>query len=102
MDQTKAKKLLQIVFDKFKKQGIELQAYRITFVTLKEALKHDHPDFVALADDSLAAARISPVLHKTMRQQYDEPLERLLERVSQAETEEEVERLLLAMSQASL
>jgi hypothetical protein len=97
MDRTKAKSLLQIVFAKFKELGTELRAYEMTFAALKEALKHDHPDFAALADGSLAAARVSPVLHETMRQQYDQPLETFLGRVSQAETEEEVEKLLLAM-----
>jgi hypothetical protein len=97
MDRTTAKNFLRVVFDQFKKQGTELRAYEMTFAALKEGLKRDYPDFVALADDSLAAARVSPVLHESMRQQYDLPLEKFLERVSQAETEEEVETLLLAM-----
>ena len=97
MDRTKAKNLINIVFDHFKKMGTELEVYRTTFAALKEILKPDHPDFPALADDSLAAARISPVLRERMRRQFDEPLEKFLQQVSQAETEEEVEKLLLAM-----
>ena len=97
MDRTKAKNLIKVVFDQFKKMGTELEAYRLTVAALKEALKRDYPDFPALADGSLAVARVSSSLHEKMQKQFDEPLEKFLEQVSQAETEEEVEKLLLAM-----
>ncbi len=97
MDRTKAKSLIQTIISEFKKMGTELAAYEMTFANLKEALKRDYPDFVALADGSLAGARVSPALHETIRQRYDVPLEMFLAQVSQAETEEEVERLLLEM-----
>jgi hypothetical protein len=97
MDRTKAKSLLRIVFSELKKRHTELRAYQMAFAALKESLKHNHPDFPALADGALTVARVSPALHETMRQQYDVPLEKFLEQVSQAETDEEVEKLLLAM-----
>src|SRR5260370_28472890 len=97
MDKTKAKGLLQTVFAEFKKMGTELEAYRLTFAALKETLKYNHPDFPAVADGALAAATVSPPLHEKMRKQFDEPLEKFLAQVSQAQTEEEVEKLLLAM-----
>jgi hypothetical protein len=97
MNREKAKKLLHIIFDQFKKQGTELLAYQLTMMSLKEALKHDYPDFVTLADGALAASRVSSALRETVRQQFDVPLETFLEQVSQAETEEEIERLLLEM-----
>jgi hypothetical protein len=72
MDRTKAKDLIKV--DQFKKMGTELEAYRLTFAALKEALKRDYPDFPELADGSLAAARVSSSLHEKMRRQFDEPL----------------------------
>jgi hypothetical protein len=97
MDRTKAKSLIQTITGEFKKMRTELLAYEMTFTALKEALKRDYPDFVALADGSLAGARVSPALHETIRKQFDVPLEMVLAQVSRAETEEEVERLLLEM-----
>jgi hypothetical protein len=72
----------------------ELRAYELTFAVLKEALRHDHPDFVALADDSLAAARVSPALAERMRQIYDVPLEKLLQPGVEVLSMEEVLQLL--------
>lgn len=94
MDRTKLKQLLRTVFSESKKMNTELGAYERAFDALKEALKTNYPDFPTVADQLLAAARLSPVLHERMRQQYDVVLEKLLEQASRAETEEEAEKLL--------
>jgi hypothetical protein len=97
VDRTKLKNLLKFNIAEFKKMHTELRAYEMTLASLKAALGRDYPDFPALADGALTTARQSPVLHETMRKQYDEPLERFLQQVSEAETDEKVEELLLAM-----
>jgi hypothetical protein len=97
MDRTKLKSLLQFTFDHFRKLLSELRAYEIAFAALKATLEQEHPGFSALASGSLVAARQSPALREMIRKQCDEPLEKFLQQVSQAETEEEVEKLLLTM-----
>jgi hypothetical protein len=97
VNREKAKNMLKIVFGELRKQGAELLTYQATFMVLKAALKDTHPDFAPLADAALTRARVSPAVLENVRRLFDEPLEKFLQQVSQAETEEEVEKLLLDM-----
>ena len=96
MDREKLKDLLRFNIAELKKMHAELRAHEMTITALKLTLEHAYPGFSALADAALTASRQSPSLHEMMQKQYDEPLEKFLQQVSEAQTEEEVEKLLLA------
>jgi hypothetical protein len=86
MDTLKLRELLVASFTEIKKANSELWVYRSALEALKIALQKDYPQFVALANDWLAAPRASSVLQKSLRERFDEPLERFLAESHETQT----------------
>ena len=82
-------RLLKVVIPRIKGLHAELRAYETAIAAIKTAL----PQRAPLLDESLAAARRSPVLQEKLRQEYDIPLERFLALDAQSQTEDEMWKL---------
>jgi ABC-type amino acid transport substrate-binding protein len=78
MDTLRLRELLVASFTQIKKANSELWVYRWAVEELKIALQKEYPQFVGLANDSLAAVKASGVLQKSLRERFDKPLERFL------------------------